>query len=217
MARNKKANDESVKLFFMVAGVLLFLPFMFVSFFHYKGLKKAHYSTSNAQRVFDSAQLIKSIVYSAGVITTTLITMYYVTANLMRLVGPDYQNAVLGLDLVILVIGIYPVCMLAQRVAVRYLGVIFNDDTHRMVIPADLANASIGEYLRLQFLRRMGKCEEIPFREITSITREKGVNFYIHGSFGSRQINFTNKQKRDECLMALQARTKASRGGDLGY
>ncbi|GIU12778.1 hypothetical protein [Shewanella glacialipiscicola] len=216
MAR-RKANDESIKLFFMVAGVLLFLPFMFVSFFHYKKLKKIYFSTSNAQRVFDSAQLIKSIVYSVGLITTTLIIMFYATSQLSGLVGPDYQKVILGLDAILLALGIYPVCKLAQRVAVRYLGVIFNDDSNRMIIPVDLANASASENLRLQFLKQMGECEEIPIKEITNITREKGVNFYIHGAFGSRQINFTNKQKRDECLMALQARTKVSRGGDLGY
>ena len=51
----------------------------------------------------------------------------------------------------------------------------------------------------------------------TSFTRETGVNFYIHGDFGSRKINFTTKQKRDECLMALQARTSIRGGRDLGY
>lgn len=216
MAR-RKADDELLKIVFMVAGVLLFLPFMFVSYFHYKKLKNTYFSTSNTQRIFDSAQLIKSIVYSVGLISTTLVFMLYATSQLSGLVGPDYQKVIIGLDAMLLALGIYPVCKLAQRVAVRYLGVIFNNDTKMMIIPVDLANASASENLRLQFLRRMGECEEIPVKEITNITREKGVNFYIHGAFGSRQINFTNKQKRDECLMALQARTKVSRGGDLGY
>ncbi|MCD8549040.1 MAG: hypothetical protein LRY75_14085 [Shewanella xiamenensis] len=156
---------------------------------------------------------MKCIVYSAGMIASTLILMFYVTTR----VPPDFINYALAVNGIILVLGIYAIYKMAQRVAVRYLGVIFNNDTKMMIIPVDLANASASENLRFQFLRRMGECEEIPVKLITNITREKGVNFYIHGAFGSRQINFTNKQKRDECLMALQARTKVSRGGDLGY
>ncbi|MCT8858031.1 hypothetical protein K5M76_22535 (plasmid) [Shewanella xiamenensis] len=213
MARSKKADIESLRQALVIIGVLIFLPFMFFSFFHYKKLKKMYLSNSNAQRVFDSGLLMKCIVYSAGMIASTLILMFYVTTR----VPPDFINYALAVNGIILVLGIYAIYKMAQRVAVRYLGVIFNNDTKMMIIPVDLANASASENLRFQFLRRMGECEEIPVKLITNITREKGVNFYIHGAFGSRQINFTNKQKRDECLMALQARTKVSRSGDLGY
>ncbi len=121
------------------------------------------------------------------------------------------------LDVLIVIISLYPIKKMAERVAVRYFGVVFDDTEKKIVIPADLENSSFGENLRLNFIRKMGDYEEINVKDISSVTREKGVNFYIHGQFGSRKINFSNKQKRDECLSALQARTSIRFGRDLGY
>jgi hypothetical protein len=40
--------------------------------------------------------------------------------------------------------------------------------------------------------------------DIGRITRKIGYDLYLSGSFGSRRITFTNKQKRDECIYAIQ-------------
>ena len=37
-----------------------------------------------------------------------------------------------------------------------------------------------------------------------SISREKGKILFIHGEFGTRKIEYMTKQKRDECLYAIQ-------------
>jgi hypothetical protein len=217
MARNNRANEEMLKYAFMILGVILFLPFMFFSYFHYKRIKKRHIKESGTQRVYDVGLLWRSIFFSAGIITTGLIAMFYTNSYLLSYIPPEYSKVVFGLDALIVVISLYPIKKMAERVAVRYFGVVFDDTEKKIVIPADLENSSFGENLRLNFIRKMGDFEEINVKDISSVTREKGVDFYIHGQFGSRKINFSNKQKRDECLSALQARTSVRFGRDLGY
>lgn len=217
MARNNRANEEMMKYAFMALGVILFLPFMLFSYLHYSSIKKRHIKGSGTQRVYDVGLLWRSIIFSSGIITTGLIAMFYTNSYLLSAIPPEYAKVLFGVDILVVIASLYPIKKMAERVAVRYFGVIFDDNDKKMVIPADLENASFGENLRLNFIRKMGDYEAIDIKDISSVTREKGVNFFIHGRFGSRKINFSNKQKRDECLSALQARTSVRFGRDLGY
>ncbi|MEA9423396.1 hypothetical protein ACV1C5_17955 [Aeromonas caviae] len=217
MARNNRANEEMMKYAFIALGVILFLPFMLFSYLHYSSIKKHHIKGSCTQRVYDVGLLWRSIIFSSGIITTGLIVMFYINSHLLSAIPPEYAKVLFGVDILVVIASLYPIKKMAERVAVRYFGVIFDDNDKKMVIPADLENSSFGENLRLNFIRKMGDYEEIYIKDISSVTREKGVNFYIHGHFGSRKINFSNKQKRDECLSALQARTSVRFGRDLGY
>ncbi|EKP0310128.1 hypothetical protein JE959_000102 [Aeromonas veronii] len=217
MARNDRANEELMKFIFMAVGVILFLPFMLFSYLHYNNIKKRHMNGSGTQRVYDIGLLWRSIIYSAGIITTGLVMMFYINSQLVSIMPPEYKQVLWLIDVMVVIASLYPIKKMAERVAVRYFGVIFDDNDKKMVIPADLENASFGENLRLNFIRKMGDYEAIDIKDISSVTREKGVNFFIHGRFGSRKINFSNKQKRDECLSALQARTSVRFGRDLGY
>ena len=140
---------------------------MFLSFIHYKKLKKQYFEASNSQRIFDVGQLIKSVFHIAGLIVPVLIVIFYIAA----FTHPKHHESILWLTPLVILLLVYPLLKLAQRVAVRYLGVIFNDDTNMMIIPIDLVNASVSEHLRLQFLRRMGDCESIPISIITSFLR----------------------------------------------
>ncbi|MFM5185755.1 hypothetical protein [Aeromonas jandaei] len=217
MARRNRANEEMLKYAFMIIGGILFLPFMLFSYVHYSRIKKCHMKESGTQRVYDVGLLWRSVIFSVGIITTGLIAMFYTNGYLLSYVSPEYAKVVFCIDALIVVISLYPIKKMAERVAVRYFGVVFDDNEKKIVIPADLENSSFGENLRLNFIRKMGDYEEINIKDISNVTREKGVNFYIHGNFGSRKINFSNKQKRDECLSALQARTSVRFGRDLGY
>lgn len=217
MTRRSQANDKTLKYAFMVLGVILFLPFMLFSYLHYKKIKKNYMENSNAQRVYDVGLLWRSIIFSSGIITTGIVAMFYVNSNLLAAIPPEYAKVLFAIDVAVIIAAFYPIKKMAERAAVRYFGVIFDDDDKKMIIPADLANASFSENVRLNFIRKMGDYEEIDISEIFNITREKGVNFFVHGRFGSRKINFTNKQKRDECLSALQSRSSVKLGRDLGY
>lgn len=216
MAR-KKQNEDATKLILAVLGVVLFLPFMFFSFMHYNKIKKYHIQVDNVQRVFDIGLLWRSIAFSTGIVSAGIAIMFYFNQIVIGSIPPEYINFLLAFDGVCLIMAFYPIKKMAERVAVRYAGVIFDDNQKVMLIPADLENSSFGDNIRLQFIKRMGDYDKITINDIANVTREKGVNFFIHGNFGSRKINFSNKQKRDECLVALQSRFSIRIGRDLGY
>lgn len=217
MAKSKKGNPEDLTPLFLMIGGLLFLPFMIFTFMHYRKLKKAYLIGPNVQRVFDVGLLRDGLISSAVFIAVCLIAVYFIDGNIIRVTPKEYIDLLIYANVVIGVMALYPLKKMAERVAVIYFGVVFDDYHKKIVMPADLSNASFGDYIRMLFIRRMGDCDEISINAVTGITRERGVNLYIHGAFGSRRIYFTNKQKRDECITALQARKSVRLGGDHGY
>lgn len=214
----KKKNDDFAALLLLLAGLLVFLPFLVFSFLRYRKLKKTYNAIPNIQRVYDVGVLYKTIgaavilVVFAGVFCIGLSSVFHKNGS------PEFariasQSLLIFFPLVLF----WPMKKMAERVATEYFGVIFNDNDRTIILPVDIRNMALGEILRLRFISRLGDQERINIAHITNITREKGINFYIHGDFGSRKINFTNKQKRDECISALQARTRVKGGRDYGY
>ncbi|MBR7627740.1 hypothetical protein KAT72_01500 [Aeromonas popoffii] len=139
------------------------------------------------QRVYDFGLLWRSIIFSSGIITTGLIAMFYANSHLLSVIPTEYAEVLFGVDMLIVVASLYPIKKMAERVAVRYFGGVFYDNEKKIIIPADLENSSFGENLRLNFIRKMGGYEEIDIRDISSVTREKGINFLfmdslVHGN-----------------------------------
>lgn len=217
MARKNQGNEDALRYILTAFGAIVFLPFMMFSYIHYNKMKRKYLIGDNVQRIFDVGLLWKSVIFSAGVVITGIIALYYINANILRVIPQESTKALLIVDVIVFLLALYPLKKMAERVAVRYFGVVFDDQHKNIIIPTDLENASLSDNLRLQFIKKMGDCEIIKIKDISSVTREKGINFFIHGAFGSRKINFTNKQKRDECLSALQARSTIRIGRDLGY
>ena len=83
---------------------------------------------------------------------------------------------------------------------------------NRVLLPKDMANYSITDYFNLKFITDLGTLEQVPLDQIRKITRQGGKKLFIHGKFGSRGMTFFNKQKRDECISAIEdaARVSAS-------
>lgn len=214
----KKKDDGSLGLLFVILAFLIFLPFLIFSFLRYRKLKRLYNSIPNIQRVFDTGKIYSSVLFAVFIVVGAIGLMIGLVSALHKNLNPT-DAAILSKSLLITiaVLMIWPMKKMAERVAVEYFGIIFNDNDKTMILPADITNISFGDLIRLKFLRRLGEQDRIAISSITNITREKGVNFYIHGSFGSRRINFSNKQKRDECLSALQARAGNRGGRDYGY
>ena len=51
---------------------------------------------------------------------------------------------------------------------------------------------------------------EIPLCSIDKMTREKGNILYVLGDFGSKKLTFSSRQKRDECMAAIQRYARMS-------
>lgn len=214
----KKKKDESLWLLVTIVAFFVFLPFLIFSFLRYRKLKKRYNAIPNTQRVFDIGVLYRTIGGAIGAIILAAVLFIGIGVVLHKNTSPEFATQFSTILLFAFPVVIcWPMKKMAERVAVEYFGVIFNDNDRSMLLPADTGNMGLGEILRLKFLCRLGDQDRIEINKITNITREKGVSFYIHGDFGSRKVNFTNKQKRDECIAALQARTRVRGGRDYGY
>lgn len=218
MAKKNKNDGTAALIVLTLAAFLIFLPFLTITFSRYRKLKKMYKAIPNTQRVYDIGNLFKTIGWAVAMVIVFAGIFIGISFAVEKYVPPEYTKhiALILMSACVLVI-LWPLKKMAERVAVEYFGVIFNDNDHSMHLPADIDNMGLGETLRLHFLRRLGDQDRVDIKKITNITREKGVNFYIHGDFGSRKIKFTNKQKRDECISALQARTRVRGGRDYGY
>ncbi|MHA0273150.1 hypothetical protein [Enterobacter ludwigii] len=214
----KKKDDGSLGLLLVILAFFIFLPFLIFSFLRYRNLKRLYNAIPNVQRVFDTGKLYSSVAFAIFTVMGAIGLMIGLVSVVQKNVYPDVADILSKSILVtIAVLMIWPMKKMAERVAVEYFGIIFNDNDNTMILPADISNISFGDVVRLKSLSRLGDQDRIEISAITNITREKGVNFYIHGSFGSRRINFSSKQKRDECLSALQARAGNRGGRDYGY
>ena len=214
----KKKDDGSAVMLLFVVAFFVFLPFLIFGIFFYRKLKRKYSAIPNIQRVYDIGVLFKTLGASIVVIVVSAVLVLQFCGLLAKNLSPETSRNIAGVILVLYpIVMIWPMKKMAERIAIEYFGIIFSDNDRTMILPADIGNMGLGDRLRLKFLSRMGEQDSIEIRKISNITREKGVNFYIHGDFGSRRINFSNKQKRDECISALQARTRVKGGRDYGY
>ena len=93
---------------------------------------------------------------------------------------------------------------LVQDGEVTYYRVIADPRNDHVLLPKDMANYGIEDYVQLKFIRELGEMESVPLSQISKITLEAGKKLFIHGPFGSHGICFSNKQKRDECIAAIE-------------
>lgn len=214
----KKKDDGSAVILLFVVAFFVFLPFLIFGMFFYRKLKRKYSAIPNIQRVYDIGVLFKTLGASIAVIVVSALLVLQLSALPAKFVSPETSHYIARVLFILYpIVMIWPMKKMAERIAIEYFGIVFNDNNRTIILPADMGNMGLGDWLRLRFLSRMGEQDSIDIRRISNITREKGVNFYIHGDFGSRRINFSNKQKRDECLSALQARTRVKGGRDYGY
>ena len=214
----KKKNDDGAVFLLAIIAFIAFLPFLFFSVLKYRKLKKKYTAIPNVQRVYDTGVIYKTIAAALAILALSAVIFLGINSVIVKNMPPEFSS-VSGKFFIIVfpIVMLWPMKKMAERVAVEYFGVIFNDNDRSLLLPYDIQNMSFGDQLRLRFISRLGDQERIEINKITNLTREKGINFYIHGDFGSRKINFTNKQKRDECIAALQVRSRTKSGRDYGY
>ncbi|MCU1795227.1 hypothetical protein [Pectobacterium polaris] len=215
----KKKNDEGAAIVFLIIGALVFIPFIFLIYLHYRKMKSRYLTNRNVQRVVDTGRFYTVLCSGLACVVGMLVVLWVGSANIgYRLADVTYGPMLISTLMVLyILLMLYPFKKLADAAATAYLGVILEDDCSTLIFPADLANCTVSDVVKLRFLKGLGTVERFQYSQITSFTREKGKFFYIHGDFGSRALSFSNKQKRDECLAALQQRIKFRGTRDLGY
>lgn len=112
-------------------------------------------------------------------------------------------GGILLLETPLLLLWLWLSFIFFKWLAVAHFGVIVDPEKDRIVFQFDQESYDFSDYLKLKFIRDLPKMDEVRLSEIGRITRKTGFDLYILGSFGSRRISFTNKQKRDECIYAI--------------
>ena len=203
----KKEQDRKDDQWLLAIAAFIFIPFLVVAVRHYKRMQKRFPPTATSQRIFDTLNLLPPLSAGSACVIGTLGLIYYASG---------WFIAILAVPAVALA-GIWLSCIMARWVATTYFGVIVDAASDTVVLPKDLASYGISDYLNFQFIRDLGDVDVLHLSSITKITREAGKHVYIHGPFGSRGMTFSNKQKRDECLAAIERGGRGIRTSDHGY
>lgn len=197
-----KEKEENARAMCLIIGFVVFLPMMIFSIIRYRNIKSTYMENEHAQRVFDIGNLAPAFITAGSFLVLAFIVCNYSLGSPIGfLLGP----------ITLIVAGL--ICFkIAQSIGVTYFGVLVDPANNRVLLPKDMANYSVSDYLNLKFITELGTVEEVQLNQIRKITRQAGKKLFIHGKFGSRGMSFSNKQKRDECISAIEdaARLSAS-------
>jgi hypothetical protein len=192
MARTTKAQRESNAAIGTAICALLFSPFLLFSVFKYFSLKRQYMSGENFHRVVDIGTIKQPIMAAVALVILTYIG-----------VGVTHDS-VPAVSAIILCIMVFLAFKMAQWVAVKYIGAIIDADNGVVIFPPDMQSYGVEDYFTLRILKDMSRLDMVKIADIEKMTRQAGKRLYLHGKFGSRGIFFSDKQKRDECLSAIQ-------------
>ncbi|MGE4337896.1 MAG: hypothetical protein AB7E55_18235 [Pigmentiphaga sp.] len=193
--KRENSRNENIPL---LLGLFLFTPFLIFSLLHYARLRKKFPQTETSQRILDIGSVVPSLLWGGAItfFAWIILTPY-----------DEKSGSVLPLALMLLVIWV--LYKIAKSVAASYYGVIVDIERDVIFFKKDMANYGVEDCLQLKFIRELGDIESVQLSQIKKVTREAGKKLYIHGPFGSRGIHFSNKQKRDECISAIEASSRA--------
>ncbi len=185
----KKDEDPGLIYVAVAVGILVFV----FSLFHYFRFS-SKYARPGTQRVFDIAGAFQSLVSSAGVIAVVSVSLYALHAK--------YAWPMWGLLLLSL-----PVLNWAGKAqALAFLGVVVDSEKGFMYYPPTLTTLSFVQWLAVYpLLARLTSPTWIPIGAIESMTKQAGKRLFLHGDFGSIDLNFSSKLKRDECIHIIRS------------
>jgi len=95
---------------------------------------------------------------------------------------------------------------MAKRVAVIYLGTFADLSTKTLYFPYEFNSYSLGDWFNLPKIKKdLVSIASVKIEEITKMTKGKHINLYVHGAFGSKCLEYSTKQKRDESMSMIDA------------
>ncbi|MGO2704708.1 hypothetical protein [Pseudomonas helleri] len=192
MANAKQKNDNTGLV--LLVGFVVLIPLLLVSLIYYKKLKDQYPEDEHAQRVFDTKNLYQPFLTAGAIILFS----WWISAILSQMLPAAVSITIVATFALIILYKI------AKSISSTYFGVYVDPENDRVLLPKDMANYSVSDYFSLKFITELGTMEEVPLSQIKRITRQGGKKVFIHGKFGSRGMSFSNKQKRDECLSAIE-------------
>lgn len=103
---------------------------------------------------------------------------------------------------------------ISARLGTTQIGMVIFRKKDMLVIPADYnKNTLVENVFGGKLFTSMFAMEELPLSGLRKITRQSGRKAFLHGTFGTRCVAWRNKQKRDECIAALERASSRRMGG----
>lgn len=211
MVKKTEQNDGGQFLLILVMGVLAsvqFALFGVVAIIHHRSLVNRYCIVVNGnttvRRINDVAGIFKpiSVICFGPTIFMLLCMLPFMAINndlsLMRILE------IIIYEIPFLLLWILLNIILFKWLAVAHFGVIVDPGNDRIVFRYDQESYDLIDYIKLRFISDLPRLDEVRLSEIGRITRKRGDDLFLLGVFGSRRITFSNKQKRDECIFAIQ-------------
>jgi len=189
----KKQQTEQNRFLILGIGILIFLPLIIFSFLSYTKLKNEFLTQPNVRRVVDIKNLYMPLVFCGALVVTSFILFSWIS---------NFSNI---LGWVFILFPLYLGVRLAKWLAVIYLGAVIDEENDYILFPHDMESYGVEDYITLKFLKECSEVDKLQISSIQKISRQAGKHLYIHGNFNSRRVSFSSKQKRDECIAALQS------------
>lgn len=192
-----------VYLFLLVCAVLTPLAAI-VAWRHYKKLMSEYQTDGAVLRVHEAGRDALTMGFKnclAATVPVLLVFGIYVDQS------PNYEDSALFLLIMVIlaVLSLIWFFVMSKKAGCMMVGVLIYPQTNTIVIPRDsLTNTAMADVFALKWVLDMYTMEAIDLNAIKKITRQSGKRLFIHGDFGTRGIYFSNKQKRDECISAIE-------------
>ena len=205
MSRKNEINP--VWALIAVAGVALLGIFLINSICVYRHYDKKYDFAEATARVTDTWNFVRYMpaAIALGVPAFfTLATFPYQGLALHGNMAILILHACLSL-LLIAAVAVFPYLMLSARLATTQAGMLIYRQRGYFVIPTDWnKNTFVENVFHLELVKAMFTMERLELAEVQKITRDGGKTAFVHGEFGTRRIVWRDKQKRDECIAALE-------------
>lgn len=195
MAKKKSGNENPyaylLSIAFAIAAGLVLAIFTLA---HYQRMKKKYVDEQNASRVFDIAGSWQSFIACAS----ALFFVGFLFTAALGSVHPILWTTALTLPTLLLF------NWLGKRLAFVLLGFVVDNNAGIVRFPPNAANLDLTDYLLFwRALKKMTTLDSVSIDDLQRITRYAGKSLYLHGDFGSREVSFSSKLKRDEAIFLL--------------
>lgn len=201
----KNENDAGVLLLAGILGTIITSVFLINTYLVYQYYNKKYDFKAATDRVTDTWNFVKYVLGTPGIIIICVMFAGLPAFFLQNGVSSLGRILIIIWVILCLIVAIIWLLLDTARMATTQAGLLIYKDRGYFVIPSDWQQNSLTEnIIHLKIITFMYEMECLRLTDLEKTTREGGKIAYLHGNFGTRKISWRNKQKRDECIAALE-------------
>lgn len=201
----KKQKDDSFYYLFGLLGLIILSIFLINTICIYQYYNRKYDFSQASARVTDTWNFFRFLpaILVLGLFCFLFINFWSgARGNHIAITSVDIMIFLVMLAITVL----FPFILLSARLGTTQAGLLIFKDRGYFVIPTDWnKNTFFENIFQLKIITSMFTMEQLALAGIKKITRESGKTAFVHGDFGTRKITWRNKQKRDECIAALES------------